>query len=76
MVRSKAGTNGEATIKIPKINMYFDQQNPQYQTSVTTIMKPLRIFQFVRIGHLINSILNFGIDQNIYFGPMISKVAL
>lgn len=57
-MRGKEGKDEEARVKLPKINMYFDQQNslqPKTSRCVMTIMKPLRILQFVRIN-LVNFI--------------------
>ncbi|XP_024873740.1 uncharacterized protein LOC112455787 [Temnothorax curvispinosus] len=59
MVRSKAGKNRAARVKLPEINMHDSNQQKllQHKTSrcVSVIIKPLRIFQFVRIRNLIIS---------------------
>jgi len=63
MARSKTEGNKIVRIEMPKINNLDQQKLLQHKTSrcVSTIIKPLRIFQFVRIGHLVFIRLHFKI---------------
>jgi len=63
MARSKTEKNKIVRTKM-KINNLDQQKLLQHKTSrcVSTIIKPLRIFQFVRIGHLVFIRLHFKIE--------------